>query len=158
MPSSVEQIDSLDASLIGLMRTAPNLPVVEMARRLGVARGTVQTRLGRLHERGIVTGYGPEIGRAALGYEVLAFTTLKIAQGKDESIIEGLVEVPEVLEVHAVTGPGDLLCRIVARSNAHLHEVIGTILGLPGIERTETHLALNSPIDRTLADLVGTTD
>src|SRR5690606_23783668 len=114
-----EQMDVLDARLVGLMRATPNLPVVEMARRLGVARGTVQARIARLHDSGVVTGYGPDLGRVAAGYSVLAFTTLEIAQGNDASIVDGLAEVPEVLEVHAVTGPGDLHCRIVARSNEH---------------------------------------
>lgn len=149
-------LDELDLRLIGLMRSAPNLPVVEMARRLGVARGTVQSRLARLDERGVVIGYGPDLGRVATGFGVLAFTTLEIRQGRDRAIIEGLAAIPEVLEVHAVTGPGDLLCRIVARSNEHLHAVLETLLGLPGIEHTETHLALQTPVDRSLADVLGT--
>jgi DNA-binding Lrp family transcriptional regulator len=155
-PRDVGPLDALDTRLIGLMRSVPNLPVIEMARRLEVARGTVQARLARLHDRGVIVGYGPELSRSASGYAVLAFTTLEIAQGNDAAIIEGLAATPEVLEVHAVTGPGDLHCRIVARSNEHLHEVIGRILTLPGIDRTETHLVLGTPIDRGLADVVGT--
>jgi DNA-binding Lrp family transcriptional regulator len=151
-----EPLDALDARLIGLMRTVPNLPVIEMARRLGVARGTVQSRLARLHDRGVILGYGPELSHSASGYPVMAFTTLEISQGDDSTIIEGLAATPEVLEVHAVTGPGDLHCRIAARSNEHLHEVIGRILSLPGIDRTETHLVLGTHIDRGLADVVGT--
>jgi DNA-binding Lrp family transcriptional regulator len=152
------ELDLLDRRLIGVLRRRPNLPVVEMARRLRVARGTVQSRLDRLVERGVIVGYGPDVERAAAGYGVLAFTTLEIAQGNDASILAGLAGVPEVLEVHAVTGPGDLICRIVARSNEHLHEVLGTILALPGISRTETHLALSTPIQRTVADLVAEHD
>jgi DNA-binding Lrp family transcriptional regulator len=151
-------LDILDRRLIGLLRRRPNLPVVEMARQLQVARGTVQSRLDRLIDRGVIAGFGPDVDRAAAGYGVLAFTTLEIAQGNDASILAGLAGVPEVLEVHAVTGPGDLICRIVAHSNEHLHDVLGTILGLPGITRTETHLALSTPIQRTVADLVADHD
>ena len=50
-----------------------------------------------------------------MGYGVLAFMTLEIAQGQEASAIEVLGTIPEVLEVHKVTGPGDLLCRVVAR-------------------------------------------
>ena len=59
-----------------------------------------------------------------------------------------------VLEVHAVTGPGDLHLRIVARSNEHLHDVLQRVLQLPGITRTETQLVLHTSIQRTVADLV----
>jgi len=148
-------IDDLDARLIGILRSSPNLPVVEMARRLDVARGTVQARLDRLTESRVITGFGPDVGAAAAGYGVLAFTTLEIAQGSDDKIVRGIEAIAEVLEVHAVTGPGDLHLRVVASSNDHLHDVLQRILALPGITRTETQLALHTPIDRTVADLVG---
>ena len=146
--------DDLDARLIGLLRSAPNLPVVEMARRLDVARGTVQARLDRLIRDGIIVGFGPDLDAAATGFGVLAFTTLEIAQGSDAQILAGLADIAEVLEVHAVTGPGDLHLRVVARSNEHLHDVLQRILELPGIMRTQTQLALHTSIDRTVADLV----
>jgi DNA-binding Lrp family transcriptional regulator len=146
--------DRLDARLIGLLRSAPNLPVVEMARRLDVARGTVQARLERLERDGLIVGYGPEVDAAVAGFGVLAFTTLEIAQGSDAQIVAGLDAIAEVLEVHAVTGPGDLHLRVIARSNEHLHDVLQRILELPGIMRTETQLALHTSIQRTVADLV----
>ncbi len=146
--------DDLDARLIALLRSTPNLPVVEMARRLDVARGTVQARLERLTRGGMIVGFGPDVDRTAAGFGVLAFVTLEIAQGSDAQILAGLDAIAEVLEVHAVTGPGDLHLRIVARSNEHLHDLLQQILQLPGITRTETHLALHTSIDRTVADLV----
>ena len=146
--------DPLDARLIGLLRSTPNLPVVEMARRLEVARGTIQARLDRLERDGLIVGYGPDVDASAAGFGVLAFTTLEIAQGSDATIIAGLDAISEVLEVHAVTGPGDLHVRVVARSNEHLHDVLQRILQLPGIMRTETQLALHTSIRRTVADLV----
>ena len=146
--------DDLDARLVGLLRSTPNLPVVEMARRLDVARGTVQARLDRLERVGLIVGYGPDVDAATAGFGVLAFTTLEIAQGSDAQIMAGREAIAEVLEAHAVTGPGDLHLRIVARSNEHLHEVLQRILQLPGITRTETHLALHTSIRRTVADLI----
>lgn len=147
-------IDELDARLIHLLRTSPNLPVVEMARRLEVARGTVQARLDRLTRTGVITGFGPDVDPARAGFGVLAFATLEISQGSDEQIIDGLRGIAEVLEVHAVTGPGDLHLRIVASSNDHLHDVLQRVIALPGIVRTTTQLALHTPFERTIADLV----
>ncbi len=147
-------IDDLDVRLIRLLRTAPNLPVVEMARRLDAARGTVQARLDRLRDDGVITGFGPDIDAAAVGYGVIAFATLEIAQGRGSQIIDGLRDIAEVLEVHAVTGPGDLHLKIVACSNDHLHEVLEQVLELPGIMRTQTQLVLRTSFERTMADLV----
>lgn len=147
-------IDSLDIRLIGLLRSSPGLPVVEMARRLSAARGTVQARLDRLRADRVITGLGPDLDAAAVGHGVLAFTTLEIAQGSGEQIVDGLRSIAEVLEVHAVTGPGDLHLRVVARSNDHLHDVLERVLALKGITRTQTQLALRTSFERSLADLV----
>ena len=70
------RVDHLDAALIELLAAEPRVGVLEASRRLRVARGTVQARLERLQERGVITGYGPEVDPAALGYEVTAFVTL----------------------------------------------------------------------------------
>jgi DNA-binding Lrp family transcriptional regulator len=82
---------------------------------------------------------------------VLAFTTLEIAQGQETAVIDSLAGIPEVIEVHKTTGPGDLLCRIVARTNDHLHDVLEQVLATPGITRTTSALALASPVQRPLA-------
>ena len=65
-----------------------------------------------------------------------------------------LKEVPEVLEAHATTGADDLLCRIVARSNDHLQEVLNRILEVQGINRTQTVIALTEQIPYRVSPLV----
>ena len=149
MPSP---IDFLDARLIALLASQPRIGVLECARRLGVARGTVQARLDRLAGRGVVRGYGPDIAPAALGYGVMAFVTLEIRQSRGhDPAAAHLATIPEVLEMHTITGAADLLCRIVARSNADLQRVIDQVVAHDGIVRAATVIALAEQIPyRTL--------
>jgi DNA-binding Lrp family transcriptional regulator len=148
------ELDSLDRRLIGRLRVAPHSTVSELARVLECARGTVLTRLRRLEERRVIVGYGPDIDPAAAGLGVLAFTTLAISQGSHIRVVDHLRSIPEILEIHTVTGSGDLLVRIVARSNDHLHSILQRVVSSPDISRTETQLALSSTVLRTTADLV----
>jgi DNA-binding Lrp family transcriptional regulator len=145
-------IDTLDARLIALLAEEPRIGVLECARRLGVARGTVQARLDRLAARGVVCGFGPDIAPAALGFAVTAFVTLEITQSRGHDPVSAhLSAIPEVLEVHTITGTGDLLCRIVARSNADLQRVIDQVVAYHGIVRASTIIALAEQIPyRTL--------
>ena len=139
-------IDKLDARLIELLAAEPRVGVLEASRRLGVARGTVQARLDRLQARGVVTGYGPDIDPAALGHGVSAFVTLEIRQaGGHDPVAERLAGIPEVLQVHTITGTGDMLCRVVARTNADLQRVIDAIVGVAGVVRASTVIALATP-------------
>ena len=148
------QLDALDRRLIGRLRSAPHSTVSELARVLECARGTVLTRLRRLEDRRVIVGYGPDIDPAAAGLGVLAFTTLAISQGSHNRVVAHLRTIPEILEIHTVTGSGDLLVRIVARSNDHLHVILQRVVSSSDVSRTETQLALSSTVLRTTADLV----
>jgi DNA-binding Lrp family transcriptional regulator len=147
-------IDRLDGRLLRALAAAPRAGVLELARQLGVARGTVQARLDRLLERGVISGFGPDIDLDGLGYGVLAFTTLEIAQGRLHDVVEHLRDIPEVLEAHATSGTGDLHCRVVARTNFHLQEVINRILEVQGIDRSTTVIALSDQIRYRVLPLV----
>ncbi|WP_434316651.1 Lrp/AsnC family transcriptional regulator [Leifsonia sp. P73] len=146
-------IDRLDADLIALLTEEPRLGVFEASRRLGVARGTVQARLDRLQRTGVIKDFAPTIDNLRLGFPVTAFVTAEITQS-DLSVIDHLRGIPEVLEVHTVTGAGDLLIRVVARSNADLQRVISGILSEPGISRTSTVIALETTIEHRSVPLV----
>ena len=154
MTGQPAEIDAVDARLLALLDAEPRLSIMELARRAGVARGTAQARLDRLAARGVVRGFGPEIDPPSLGYPVLAFTTLEIVQAGLDALVAHLVAIPEVLEVHTITGPGDLLCRIVAHSNDHLQDVIAAVLAGPSINRASTHIALSTPVLLRTAPLV----
>jgi DNA-binding Lrp family transcriptional regulator len=127
---------------------------MELARQLGVARGTIQARLDKLQKRGIISGFDPDLDLRAMGYEVLAFVTLEITQGRLADVITHLHDIPEVLEAHATTGPGDLHCKIVARTNAHLQDVLGRVLEVGGIARTTTQIALTEQLRHRVLPLV----
>src|SRR4030081_2400122 len=144
--NTANAIDRLDAGLLRALDEPPRAGVLELARQLGVARGTVQARLDRLQARGVITGFGADIDLVELGFAVLAFTTLEIAQGRLHDVVEHLRDIPEVLEAHATSGTGDLHCRVVARTNSDLQEVINRILEVQGIDRSTTVIALSDQI------------
>jgi DNA-binding Lrp family transcriptional regulator len=139
-------VDQLDARLIGLLRDEPRIGIMEVARRLQVARGTVQARLGKLTERGVIRGFGPELDTHRMGYPLMAFVFLQITQGRLDEAVRVLEDVPEVLEATATSGPSDLLCRIVARDTEHLQEIVNRVLSNPAIRRSTSYIALSEQI------------
>ncbi|WP_242885696.1 Lrp/AsnC family transcriptional regulator [Actinomadura litoris] len=145
-------IDELDGRLIEMFAAEPRVGVLEASRRLKVARGTVQARLDRLARDGVTRGFGPDIDPAAIGYGVTAFVTLQLRQaGGHDPVAARLAQVPEVIEAHTITGPGDMLCRIVARSNTDLQRVIDVIVDVAGVERASSVISLAEQVPyRTL--------
>jgi len=147
-------VDAADRELIKALRHTDRATVSDVSRSTGMARGTVQARLDRLVRNAVITGWGPEIDATHAGYPVTSFTTLQIAQGALAGVVEGLRILPEVLDVHVTTGSGDLLCRIVATSNDHLHDLIQQIVNIEGVSRTDSQLILAAPVQRSVADLI----
>src|SRR4051812_48721008 len=89
--------DAADDALIAAMRAHRRATISDLARITGMARGTVHSRLDRLERSGVITGFGPDLDAHACGYDVLAFTTLAIAQGAHERVVAGLRAVPEIV-------------------------------------------------------------
>src|SRR5919112_6051833 len=140
-------MDRLDATLIRLFADGPRIGVLEASRRLGVARGTVQSRLDKLVQGGGIADWGPTLDPEALGYPVTAFLILEIQQGAGhDAVAEQLSGIPEVLEAYTITGAGDMWCRVVARSNADLQRVIDAVLAAEGVLRSTTVIALANQI------------
>jgi DNA-binding Lrp family transcriptional regulator len=139
-------IDPLDARILTTLREEPRIGVLEISRRLGVARGTVTARLEKLQARGVVTGFGPDLDPERMGYPVLAFVFLEIVQGRLDQAVADLREVPEVLEAHSVTGARDLLCRVVARDNGQLQDVINRMVRHPAVRRSTSYISMSRQI------------
>lgn len=147
-------LDELDARMLLLLSDEPRLGVLECSRRLGVARGTVQARLDRLINKKVLTGFPPVLDLAAMGYGLTAFAVLEIAQGRRAEVAARLAAIDEVCEVHAITGPGDLFARVVARSNADLQRVIDDVVAVAGVQRLSTSIALSTPVPPRIRPLL----
>jgi DNA-binding Lrp family transcriptional regulator len=151
------ELDAVDRALVRLLVEHPRDGMREYARRLGVARGTVQNRLARLIRLGVIRGFAADIDPSALGYPVLGFVHLHLAQGRLEAVSAALAEIPEVIEAHSITGDSDVFCRVVARDHLHIEDVVQRLLGLTGVVRTRTELALHERVARRILPLLDET-
>lgn len=140
-------LDALDLALITALRENPRAGVLALSRITRVARATVESRLRRLEEAGVITGYGPEIDVAAAGFGVLAFVTLEIAQGALDRVRDHLAEIPGVLEAYAITGAADVVCKVAATSNADLQQTLLRIDSSPSVARSTSAIALSTVIE-----------
>lgn len=147
-------LDDIDRGLIGALAANPRTSHAQLARDLEIARGTVYSRLDRLAREGVITGFGPHLDPSASGFGVLAFCTLEITQGSHDETTAAIARIDEVVEIHTITGPGDLLLRVVARSNDHLHDVLQRVTRIPSVLRSQSQLALATDLSRSVVHLV----
>lgn len=141
-------MDALDIALLTALRENPRVGVLQLSRIAKVARATVQSRLDRLERAGVITGYGPDIDLAEAGFPVQAFVTLEISQGALERVRRDLLAIPGVLEAYAITGSGDVLCKVAAMSHADLQQTLLRIDTSPSVARSTSAVVLSTVIGR----------
>jgi DNA-binding Lrp family transcriptional regulator len=144
-------LDALDVALLEALRAQPRAGIQEVARQIGVARATATARLQRLERTGVITGFGPDVDVVAAGFGVQAFVTLEIAQGALEEVHRELEAIPGILEAHATTGSGDVLCRVAAASHEALQQILVELNRSPSVVRSTSVVALSCVVPwRTL--------
>ena len=148
-------IDRLDVELLENLASDARVGVVELATRLGISRNTVQARLRRLEEGGLLTGYRPELDLEQAGVSMEAFIGLEVQQGRLASIVDALTAMPQVLEIHATTGREDLLVRVATATQADLQQLIQAIVRIAGVVHSTTTLALTTPLPYRAVPLLG---
>lgn len=138
--------DALDVALLAALHEHPRIGDLELSRTVKVARATVQGRLRRLDEHGVIRDWAPTLDVAAAGFPVQAFVTLEIAQGALDEVTADLVAIPEVLEAHVTTGQYDVLCRVATASHAQLQGVLVRIDQSPSVSRSTSVVVLSELI------------
>ncbi|MEU0541738.1 Lrp/AsnC ligand binding domain-containing protein [Nocardia sp. NPDC005978] len=151
MARTPAKLDELDLAILAAMHEYQKAGILELSRRTRVARATVQSRIARMEEAGVISSYDPHVDVTAAGFDVQAFVTLEIAQGQLDAVAADLEAIPGVLEAYATTGSGDVLCRIGADSHAGLQHVLLSIDRSATVVRSHSVIVLSTVVaQRTL--------
>jgi Lrp/AsnC family leucine-responsive transcriptional regulator len=117
-------MDALDLKILGILDSDPRRPYAEIARELHVSQPTVADRMRRLEARGIVRGAMLCMDHARLGFNISAFVRLRAKASHKRTIGEIARAIPQVIEMHSVTGDDCMVARVVARSVGELAEIL----------------------------------
>ncbi|MGB5352998.1 MAG: Lrp/AsnC family transcriptional regulator [Woeseia sp.] len=137
-------MDATDQGLLSLLRSNARLPVVELARQLGISRATVQNRLRRLERDGVIRGYTVKVGTDQERPVVRALMSISSENADEANVIRRLRGNPHVSAVHHTTGRWDLIAEIHADSLASFNTIVGNLRLIDGVTATETNLLLDS--------------
>src|SRR4051812_44566720 len=152
--SNVPDVDATDARLLLALNEDPRASVMALSQRLGLARNTVQARLARLESGGVLAGFERRVPPEALRYPPRAHVTVQVVQRSLAEVADGLAHIPEVLEVIGLSGVVDLLVEVAATDADDLWRITEQVLAIPGVQRTDTALALRRFVDHRMTPLL----
>ena len=144
--NGTSRLDDVDQQLVELLRVDARRSARALARTIGMSPGAVSERINRLESSGVIKGYHAEIDPVALGLNLGVMIGLQIEQVASLStIVEALVEVPEVVGVHIVSGQWDVVVIANVRDGDHLRElVLERVWQIAGFRHSDTMLILGS--------------
>ncbi len=143
-------MDDLDRNILGLLGADARMSVATLARRLKVARSTIQARLERLETTGIIAGYTLKLGEEARQGRLRASVLLTIEPRAQAGILSRLKSIPEVERVFTTSGRFDLLMQIAAPNTQVLDHLLDQIGALTGVKSSESLIHLSTRIDRAV--------
>jgi DNA-binding Lrp family transcriptional regulator len=141
------QLDETDRALIASLQSNARQPVADLARTLGLARTTVQTRLDRLERSGTIVGYTVRLGAAA-DTPLRATALVSIEPRTGPAVLARLRSLPGVRVVHTTSGRFDLMVQIAADTTQDLDETLDKIGEARGVKSSESLIHLSTKIDR----------
>lgn len=139
-------MDNVDRKIVGLVQGSGRATNAEIAEACGLSVSAASDRLRRLQERGVITGWSARIDPDAVDLGLLAFMFVEIDRTEHNApFLTAAAAMPEVLELHHVTGAWSYLLKLRARDTKALETLItDRIKALPGVVRSFTHIALSS--------------
>ena len=149
----MEKIDKLDRKILSIIMRNARIPSKDVATECGVSRAAVHQRIQRLIDMNVIVGSGYRVNPKILGYRTCTYIGVNLERGAMyRDVIPELEKIPEIVECHFTTGPYTMLCKLYARDNEHLMELLNhRIQCIEGVVSTETLISLEKSIQREIA-------
>ncbi|MBN9274821.1 MAG: Lrp/AsnC family transcriptional regulator, partial [Mesorhizobium sp.] len=141
-------LSDADQALLSLLRDNARASTAELARRLGVSRTTVQSRIERLEQRGVIAGYGVRLSSDYEQGQVRAHVLLTVTPKLADKVVRSLRALAPVRTLHSVSGNFDMIVIVEASSIRELDLLLDQIGALDGVDRTSSSIVLSTRIDR----------
>ena len=137
----MEKIDNLDRQILEIIMRNARIPSKDVAAECGVSRAA-----------NVIVGSGYHVNPKILGYRTCTYIGVRLEKGSMyKDVVPELEKIPEVVECHFTTGPYTMLCKLYARDNEHLMELLnGRIQEIPGVTATETLISLEQSMNREI--------
>ena len=142
------QVTAKDEELLALLKADSRQPVAALARKLGLSRTTVQDRLKRLEESGVISAYTVRLSREMEQGGIRAFVMLEAEPRRQVEVSRALARFPQIETLHTLSGKFDLIAGVRTASSEAMDRLIDEIGQIPGVTRIETSVILSTKLDR----------
>ena len=142
------RISPADELLLSILREDARAATADIARRLGLSRTTVQNRIARLEQQGVIRGYTVRVDDELERSRIRAHIMITLRPKQMPSVVKTLQAMPEVRVLYSISGGFDLIAQAVAASVGEMDVLTDAIGAIDGVERTTTSIILSTKFER----------
>jgi DNA-binding Lrp family transcriptional regulator len=137
-----------DTKLLDLLRANAREPAASLARKLGIARSTLQERIARLEREGVIKGYTVRLSDEAATKNLRAVVMIVADARQADRVTAELKKITEVRSLAAVSGAHDMMAVVEADTPARMDAVLDRIGKANGVARTVSSIVLSEKFSR----------
>jgi len=142
-------LDEIDKKIIKVLEDDARTSLRKISELVGVSLGTVSNRVKKMEKNGVIKGYSVILDPDQIGWELNVVIGLRIQKGRLIEIQEKIAKDPRVHGVYDVTGDFDSMVIARAKNRKDLDDLSKNVLSIDGVERSITHLVLNTVKEKT---------
>lgn len=135
-------LDDTDRALIAALKQDGRVATTQLARQLNLSRATVQTRIDRLKDRGVIKRFTVEVTLATEENTVVAIMFIALQGAMTRAVVRKLRKMPEIVTLNSTNGGWDLVARIEAQDLLRFDRVLREVREIEGVVNSETCLLL----------------
>jgi DNA-binding Lrp family transcriptional regulator len=137
-----------DAKLLSLLKANAREPTASLARKLGLARSTVQERIARLEREGTIKSYTVRLSDDAEQGRLHAVVMITTDPKQADRVAAELKRMAEVRSLSAVSGAFDMIAIVEADTTARMDAILDRIGRASGVARTVSSIILSEKFTR----------
>ena len=138
------ELDETDVKILKVLLSDSRLSSRQIAKQCDVSIGTVLSRIRKMEDEGIITGYTALLDQEKLGYELTVVTEITVSKGRLLEMENEIARIPNVCCVYDLTGLADAAIIAKFKNREDLSKFTKKLLSLPFVERTNTHVVLTT--------------
>ena len=142
-------LDEIDRKIIRVLEKDARTSLRKISELVDVSLGTVSNRVKKMERNGVIMGYSVIINPDEIGWELNVVIGLRIQKGRLIEIQEKIAKDSRVHGVYDVTGDLDSMVIARAKNRNDLDDLSKNVLSIDGVERSITHLVLNTVKEKT---------
>ena len=145
------ELSEIDKKILMLLQENGRLSNVELSRQINLSPPATHGRVKRLEDQGVIKGYAAILDHAMIGYDMLCFVSVRMEaqqSERDGDFRTTVMNMPEVLECHQITGEYDYLLKVAVADQRALEQfVVDCLTPTAGVGRLYTSLVLSEVKD-----------